>query len=376
MAGVPKLSRRTRWAVPAGALVITGAVLAGSLMSVARASPGLPPRTPAQLLARVADSVAPPLTGTVVETTSLGLPSLPGTANPTSIASLLTGSHTVRVWYAGPRHFRLAVPEPLSETDVIADGTTAWLWQSTANTVTEYSRPADARTPVTEPTAAPLTPQQAAQQVLAAVGQTTTVGVDSNVTVAGQAAYELVLAPKDSRSLIGQVQIAVDGRNGVPLRLQLFARGASSPAFQVGYTSIQFVTPAPADLAFSPPPGAKVTKENLGGGQPSGPQPDISTIGSGWLTVLDLPEGGPGGLVPPVAGGSGGSSPRADTVLSALLLSATPTSGAWGSGRLLRTSLVSVLITDSGRMFVGAVQPSVLYAAAGQAATGSPAQAP
>jgi hypothetical protein len=52
-------------------------------------------------------------------------------------------------------------------------------------------------------------------------------------------------------------------------------------------------------------------------------------------------------------------------------------SGAWGSGRLLRTSLVSVLITDSGRMFVGAVQPSVLYAAAGQAAsTGSQTQAP
>jgi len=366
MAAVPKLSRRTRWAVPVGALVITGAVLAGSLISVAQASPGLPPRTPAQLLAQAADPVPPPLTGTVVETASLGLPSLPGTANPTSIASLLTGSHTVRVWYGGPRHLRLAVPEPLSETDVIVDGTTAWLWQSTANTVTEYSLPADARTRMTEPTTAPLTPQQAAQQVLAAVGQTTTVSVDSNVTVAGQAAYELVLAPKDPRSLIGQLQIAVDGRNGVPLRLQVFARGASSPAFQVGYTSIRFVTPAPADLTFSPPPGAKVTKENLGAGQPSGPQPDISTIGSGWLTVLDLAS----------AGGSGGSSPRADTVLSALLLSATPVSGAWGTGRLLRTSLVSVLITDSGRMFVGAVQPGVLYAAAGQAATGSQTQAP
>jgi outer membrane lipoprotein-sorting protein len=376
MAGVPKLSRRTRWAVPVGALVVTGAVLAGSLISVAQASPGLPPRTPAQLLVQVADSVPPPLTGTVVETTSLGLPSLPGTADPTSIASLLTGSHTVRVWYAGPRHFRLAVPEPLSETDVIADGNTAWLWQSTANTVTEYSLPAGTKAPMTRPTSAPLTPQQAAQQVLAAAGKTTTVRVDSNVTVAGQAAYELVLAPKDSRSLVGQVQIAIDGRNGVPLRLQVFARGASSPAFQVGYTSIQFVTPAPADLTFSPPPGAKVTTENLGGGQPSGPRPDVSTIGSGWLTVLDLPSAGltapSGGATAPGNGGSGDSA----AVLHALLLSATPVSGAWGSGRLLRTSLVSVLITDSGRMFVGAVQPSVLYAAAGQAATGSQTQAP
>ena len=51
-------------------------------------------------------------------------------------------------------------------------------------------------------------------------------------------------------------------------------------------------------------------------------------------------------------------------------------SGAWGSGRLLQTSLVSVLITDGGRVFVGAVQPSVLYAAASQAATSSPTQAP
>ena len=56
MAGVPKLSRRARWAVPVGALVVTGAVMAGSLISVAQASPGLPPRTPAQLLAQVADS--------------------------------------------------------------------------------------------------------------------------------------------------------------------------------------------------------------------------------------------------------------------------------------------------------------------------------
>ena len=54
-------------------------------------------------------------------------------------------------------------------------------------------------------------------------------------------------------------------------------------------------------------------------------------------------------------------------MLNALLASATPVHGAWGSGRLLRTSLVSVLMTDQGRTFVGAVQPSVLYAAAARA---------
>ncbi len=376
MAGVVRLSRRARWAVPAGALVITGGVLAGSLISAAQAAPGLPARTPAQLLAEAGSSKTPPLTGTVVETASFGLPSLPGTASPTSLASLLTGSHTVKVWYADQAHFRLAAPEPESESDLIRDGGTAWLWQSTANSVTEYSLPPEKAAPV-PPQVQALTPQQAAQQVLARVGKTTAVSVASNVSVAGQAAYELVLAPKDSRSLVGQVVIAIDGSNGVPLRLQVFARGASTPAFQVGYTSIQFVTPAPAELTFTPPPGAKISHVSMNGGDTGASTgqaaPDVSSIGSGWLTVLELPSSVlTPGKVPPGSGGPvsvNGGAGDSGAVVNALLGAATPVSGTWGSGRLLRTSLVSVLMTSTGRTYLGAVQPSVLYAAAGSAGT-------
>jgi len=341
--------------------------MAGSLITAAQAAPGLPSRTAAQLLAEVADSTTPPLTGTVVETASFGLPALPATGNPTSLSSLLTGSHTVRVWYASPQHFRLAAPESLSESDVIRDGRTAWVWQSTLNKVTRFTLPvpAHAAKDAGAVPQQPLTPQQAASQVLAAVGPTTTVRVDSNVTVAGQAAYALVLAPKDARSLVGQVQIDVDGSNGVPLRLQVFARGASSPAFQVGYTDIHFVRPAPADLTFSPPPGATVTQVNLSGGKPGGAsdhaRPDVTTTGSGWLTVLELPSAD----LTPNAPGAGAKSPdESAAVLRDLLLAAKPVQGTWGSGRLLQTSLVSVLMTDQGTTFAGAVQPSVLYAAA------------
>jgi len=373
MVQVPRLSsRRARWAVPAGALVVTGGILAGSLITTAQAAPGLPARTPAQLLAQVADATTPPLTGTVVETASFGLPALPATGSTTSLSTLLTGSHTIRVWYASPQHFRLAVPQSLSESDVIRDGSTAWLWQSTLNKVTKFTLPAHAPAKDTVP-GQPVTPQQAAQQVLAAVGPTTAVSVASNVSVAGQAAYALVLAPKDHRSLVGQVQIDVDARNGVPLRLQVFARGTSTPAFQVGYTAIQFVTPAAADLTFTPPPGATVTQENLSGGDHGKAPADTSgyaTIGKDWLTVLKLPSSD---LTPgaPAAGSGGRTSGDSSAVLNALLGSATSVHGTWGSGRLLRTSLVSVLITDSGRAYVGAVQPSVLYAAA-SAAAGKP----
>ncbi|WP_300610918.1 outer membrane lipoprotein carrier protein LolA [Trebonia sp.] len=379
-----RLSRRGRWLVPAAAVVVTGGVVVASQLTIAQAAPALPARTPAQLLAQVsADAKLPPLTGTVVETASLGLPQLPQAANPTALSSLLTGSHTLQVYYESPQHFRLQVPQTLSETDLIRDGNKAWLWQSAPDTVTEYTWPNGAarRAPAELPAVPALTPQQAANELLAAVGTTTTVTLQSNVLVAGEPAYQLVLAPKDPRSLIGRVVIAIDGKYGVPLRVQVFASGATSPAFQVGYTRLSFGTPAPANLQFTPPPGATLTVVNLGTGHgtPSGGAPDqtgFGLFGSGWLTVAELPQSdlslsrtvpGSSGPSAPVSSGPGGLGGDSQAVLSALLAAARPVHGSWGSGTLLTSSLVSVLMTD-GEVYVGAVQPSVLYAAVGHTA--------
>ncbi len=380
------LSRRTRWAVPAGAVVVVGGVLAGSMITVASAAPSLPARTPAQLLASLAGKTAPAMTGTIVETSSLGLPSLPGTDNPTSLASLLTGSHTIRIWYSDPTHFRVAVPQNMSESDLIRNGSSAWLWESTSNTVTHLTIPADTAKvrPAKNIThkasdAPPMTPQQAANEILAKVGATTTVSSDTNVTVAGQAAYQLVLAPKSPSSLVGQIRIAIDGANDVPLRVQMFAKDAKSPAAQVGFTSISFVEPAAANFAFTPPAGAKVEQQSLSSGSGSGsgkkpagasPADSAYTVGKSWLTVADLPQSVLSSVTGNKATGSAGSGLSGDTgpIISALLRSATPVSGSWGSGRLVQTSLLSMLITNNGRVLVGAVTPSVLYAAAGQTA--------
>src|ERR1700753_2411021 len=294
MKWLSQLSRRARWAVPTGAVVVVGGVLAGSMISVAQAAPSLPARTPAQLLATLAVKPAtPPLTGTVVETSSLGLPSLPGTSSPGSIASLLTGSHTIRVWYSDPKHFRVAVPQSMSESDIIRNGGNAWVWDSSQNTVTHLVIPADAEKAAKQVSAPPLTPQQAANEVLSAVGPTTTVRVDSNVDVAGQAAYQLVLAPRSSSSLVGQIRIAIDGSRDVPLRVQVFAKGAKSPAAQIGFTSVSFVKPAAANFAFAAPAGATVKTEHLGpdalATKHARATGDGSVIGRGWLAVANLP---------------------------------------------------------------------------------------
>ena len=390
MKQLPHLPRWARWMVPTGVvLTVAGGLLAGSALPSAAAAPQLPARSAGQLLATVTRGhPLPAMSGTITESAALGLPALPvaalGSAAPLSAASLLAGSHTVQLWYAGPAHYRLALPQSMSETDLIRNGTSGWLWDSAANTVTHVTLPAS--TPV--PSVSLLTPQQAAQQALAEVGPSTIVRVDRTVTVAGQAAYQLVLAPKSPASLIGQVRIAIDSRRHVPLRVQVLAKGAATAAAEVGFTAISFRPPPTADYAFTPPPGAKVTQANATASRAGTARPGqhasagIRVIGTGWLAVAALPEsslteltGGPGGAGPlpfqhsasAGAPGSRGAAGAGSPLLGMLLNSARLVHGSWGSGRLITTRLLSVLVTSTGRVLIGAVRPDVLYHAVTQA---------
>ena len=58
--------------------------------------------------------------------------------------------------------------------------------------------------------------------MLKAVGPSTVVSVQSNVYVAGRAAYQLALAPRSSKSLVGSVLIAIDASRRIPLRVEVF----------------------------------------------------------------------------------------------------------------------------------------------------------
>ena len=102
-------------------------------------------------------------------------------------------------------------------------------------------------------------------------------------------------------------------------------------------------------------------------------------VGKDWLSVAVLPASALAGLTgagsassvagdaaQSAAGSPGGGGGDATAVAAALLKTATPVHGAWGSGKLLHTSLVSVLMTSDGHVLVGAVTPAVLESAAAQ----------
>ena len=378
---------------------IVTALAAAVVPVVATASPALPSRTAAELLVRLSEAELQPMSGTVVQTARLGLPELPAAPGGSSLAALATGSNTVRVWYGGPDQVRLALMGSLAETDVIRSGEDAWLWTSDTNTAEHLTLPEKAGMHEETPSPAEgsgLTPREAAERALALIDPTTEVSVDGTAEVAGRPVYSLLLRPRDEGSLVSQVRLAVDSETSVPLQVQVLAKGTTEPAFETGFTAVTFEDPADSVFTFTPPPGATVKERALPEGMGAahgvdGPAKDSmdqnavpegipdglsgnprpagepgsggpTVVGSGWTSVAVLQ----GAAGPQDAAGTTGES--TDAQLAALLQAAEPVSGSYGSGRLLRTALVSALLLDDGRVLVGAVTPEVLEAAAAASA--------
>jgi hypothetical protein len=102
------------------------------------------------------------------------------------------------------------------------------------------------------------------------------------------------------------------------------------------------------------------------GGVPGPALAGVRVVGSGWLSVAVLPVGdvssAVGGPQPGAVPAEPAQGAQALALLRILLNSAAKVHGSWGSGRLLRSSLFSVLITNNGKVLIGAVTPAVLYA--------------
>jgi outer membrane lipoprotein-sorting protein len=363
---------RARWAAPAAALAVVGAV-ALTANHVANADPSLPPRSAAQLLVDVQQASLKGLSGTVVQTSNLGLPELNfgGSAQggSSSLTSLVSGTHTWRVWLAGPEQQRLALVGSLGESDVIRNGRDLWVWSSKDKTAShttlpaEGAKPAGTRTPT--PEQLPKTPQEAAQLALSAIEPTTAVATSGASVVAGQQAYDLVLEPKDSASLVASVRISLDAVHHVPLRVQVFSTKTANPAFEVGFTQVVFATPPARQFAFNPPPGTKVTRSTQGSDAGKAPATKPSTsagakpkvVGSGWTTVVVSR------TPTPSAAGSRAAQGDMAGQLQRVLSLLPRASGSWGTGRVLQGTLFTVVVTDDGRIAVGAVAPDRVYAA-------------
>ncbi|MHA7190561.1 LolA family protein [Arthrobacter sp. MDT2-16] len=408
------MNKNWRW-LPAGIVpvVIVTAAVSGS--AVAEAQPQLPAKTAQELLEFVATSTDDAYSGTVEQSSDLGLPDLgavdaPGrtsSSDPTSMAlELLTGEHTAQVYVDGTDRARVQVLDQLAQRDVVVNGNDVWYYDSESNEAAHAVLPdkaaakAELEAKLQEKSAEypelqdlPRTPAEVAEVVLATIDPSTDIRVDGTSRVAGRSAYELVLTPEDEATLVGSITVSVDSETGVPLNVTVLAKGQEEPAFSAGFSSVDFGAPDADIFEFTPPTGATVTeaptadearaeldaRAELEAGQApadspaqmpaEGQQPTV--IGEGWSTIVELPAGTAGGLGLDLGTGDTagmgeimeikpGMDPDEVAGAQALLEQAlTQVDG----GRALQTSLVSVLVTDDGRILAGAVGVDQLVAA-------------
>ncbi|BBH70824.1 hypothetical protein ACTI_75090 [Actinoplanes sp. OR16] len=373
-----------RWLVPSAAAVavIGGGAAAGTI--VASADPALPERSAAQLLVDLQGADPEGFSGTVVQSTDLGLPGVAGLLKNIEgggLTSLVSGSNTARVWYAGEDKQRFALLGTDGQTDVIHNANDVWIWKSSDNTGTHVTLPKDVTDAQKQalPSSVPSTPQEAADAALAAIDGSTKVTTTGAAEVAGRDAYELVLSPKDTNSLVGQVRLAIDAAEHIPLRVDVYAKNATKPAVRVAFEQVSFTVPDAQQFTFNPPPGADIEQvtpsadkieQHAKEAEAEAKAPELAdaegvkVIGEGWTTIVTGKLPASLDEITTEAKKESAGNADAGQMVEGLLGTLEPVSGSWGSGRLLSGSLFTALITDDGRVFAGAVTPEALYAVA------------
>jgi outer membrane lipoprotein-sorting protein len=342
---------------------------------VADASPKLPGITAQDLLAKVQTAKVDGLSGVVRSDADLGLPAIPGMAPGTQqLTDLLSGQHTARVAFAGPDKARVSIIYNQAERVWTTDGKSAWAYDSSKREATKLTLPAHRTTEPEQKRPESYDPQAVAKQFLDAIDPTTKVEVSGTEKVAGRDAYKLRLVPKTDKTTVGSVTLAIDSKTWVPLDVTVMPRKGNDPALELGFSSVSFDVPAASTFTFTPPKGVKVTDKKL----PSKVEPKVepnskpvpnkvvpkkpgtanagepTVIGEGWESVVLLKGAPTAGLT--------GAGP-----LAQLLAKAPTVQGTWGKGKVVTSKMVSALITDDGRVFVGLVTPDTLQAAAAKA---------
>ncbi|MFE0649225.1 outer membrane lipoprotein carrier protein LolA [Streptomyces sp. NPDC059534] len=384
--------KASRYVVPVAVAGVAAATIGLVPALAASGDPDLPAITAQQLIEKIAASDTQTLSGTFRISTDLGLPALGGlasglgggsgsaSADPSEkLTELVSGTHTLRVAADGPERQRLTLLDGSDEYSLIHNGDDVWAYDSKSNEV--FHEKGAAGAPEADKQL-PSTPRELADEVLKAAGDTTSITVGGTAKVAGRDAYQLVIKPKQAGSTVESVKIAVDAANGTPLKFTLSSVEGGKPVVDAGFTKVDFARPAASDFTFKAPKGAKVTEgaaekglesgddlpegfeDGLGGlGKGFGGLGDLAggsgpnVIGEGWTTIASFDTGAP----------APGTDEAPKEIQGFLDSFGDKVTGKFGSGTVFKTKIVNALLTDDGKVYVGAVTKDALVDAANAA---------
>jgi hypothetical protein len=239
-----------RWLVllAAVALLTSVPVLVSLAPVTARALPA------ADLLQRVQASTAVPYQGYAESRASLGVPDLPAVDR---LTTLLGGITRMRAWVASPVDWRVDELSPVGERDLYHDASGTLEWSSgtrqvertLGEPVVRFARPAD------------LLPPELGRRLAAAA----TAGEVQSIRprrVAGVEALGLRIRPRSGDTTVGLVDLWADPSSGLPVRVELTARGGSGPIIVTTFLDLRQARPSEREVRFQPPPDARVEEDS------------------------------------------------------------------------------------------------------------------
>jgi hypothetical protein len=247
--------RGWRWLVVGGgvALLVTLPVVVGALPASDSSVPAV------ALLDQVRASTTVPYEGYAEARGRIGLPDVPRAGR---VVALLGETTRMRAYVAGPERWRVDELTPIGERDLYHQSWGTWLWDSgerravatVGEAAVRFARPAD------------LLPPELGRRV-AAAAEPGEVGRLPARRVAGVEAVGLRITPRSPDTTVGRADLWADPRSGLPVRVELTARGAATPILTAAFLDLRRRAPEPDLLRFDPPGDAEVQTD---------PTPDVA----------------------------------------------------------------------------------------------------
>jgi hypothetical protein len=240
-------------AVAACIVLVGGAVVAVAAHGGGGATP------PAKPLAQAAhDSLAAAKPDGVTARITFTNKLFPSGALVGQAGSALMSGATGRLWW-NPNGGRLELQSDAGDVQLTWNDTKATLFDASSNTAYTFDLPkqkADSSSTTPADHAVPTVDE--ITKFLTEAGKNWTISGAEPSNVAGQEAYTVKVSPAHDGGLLGSAQLAWAAANGVPLRVAIYARDASSPALALEATDISFGSVPDSAVQVTPPATAKV----------------------------------------------------------------------------------------------------------------------
>ena len=234
-------------------VAVVAAVLAAVAIAAGRSNGPVPAQKP--LAQALHDSITAPAPAGVtarIKFTNNLFPS--GALGP--LGSALMSGASGRLWATADGRGRLELQSDAGDVQIVWNQQTVTIFDASSNTVYKATLPQHSGS---TDTGGALPSISEIGTFLSQAREHADVSAARPTDVAGQPAYSVRVSPKHDGGLLGAAELAWAATRPVPLRVGIYAQGASKPVLELAATNVAFGAVPQSDVNVSPPAGARVT---------------------------------------------------------------------------------------------------------------------